>query len=359
MSLFEDVKSKIFGEKMPEKPIMRITMLGARGVGKTSVLTSMYSNMNNAVNDTRLHIVPDQGTGLVLRKKSDELKQMFFDGNNISDEVKSGIPGDMTVSTFEFDFGLNTEKINMGLEIKDFPGEFVLTEPETVQRFIDESNAVLVAIDTPHLMENDGRYNEGKNRTKIITDFFKNTLKGNSDEKLIMLIPLKCEKYYHDGEIDSVKAKVKDEYRELIAFLRDKNNENGLKGKFACVIAPILTVGEIVFNNFSDTEGDIKEVVMIDGAVLPEKVNYRYLKLGAEYKPKYCEQPLFYLLSFVSKQYLRIKEEKDESGLIGKLKKRFALTPKINEMLLEIQKLSHKKVENVDGYETCFGRGKI
>ena len=56
MSLFEDVKSKIFGEKMPEKPIMRITMLGARGVGKTSVLTSMYSNMNNAVNDTKLSL---------------------------------------------------------------------------------------------------------------------------------------------------------------------------------------------------------------------------------------------------------------------------------------------------------------
>ena len=359
MRIFDKIKKTVIGEEMPEKPIMKITMLGARGVGKTSVLTSMYNNMNTAINDTRLHIVADSGTDSVLHKKTDDLKRMFLEGNSINDEVQSGIAGDSTVSTFEFDFGMNTEKINMGLEIKDYPGEYVKLEPDTVKQYIEESNAILVAIDTPHLMECDGKYNEGKNYTTVITNFFKETLNSQSSEKLIMLVPLKCEKHYHNGEIDAVKEKIKETYSELLAFLKDKNNTNGLNGKFACAITPILTVGEIVFDGFSESNGIIDEIEVNNGIVIPKKVNYKYLKSGATYSPKYCEQPLYYLLSFISKQYLKIKDEKESSGWIGKLKKMWALTPKINEMLIEIQKFSYKRMDNIEGYETCFGRGKV
>lgn len=327
MGFFDIIKKTVIGEEMPEKPIMRITMLGARGVGKTSVLTSMYNNMNTAVNDTRLHIVADSGTDSILHRKTDDLKKMFFNGNSINDEVQSGIAGDSTVSTFEFDFGMNTEKINMGLEIKDYPGEYVRLEPDTVKRYIEESNAILVAVDTPHLMECDGKYNEGKNYTSVITNFFKETLNSESSEKLIMLVPLKCEKYYHNGEIDDVKEKIKETYAELLDFLKDKNNTNGLKGKFACVITPILTVGEIIFDGFSESDGVIDEIEVSDGIAIPQKVNYKYLKAGAAYSPEYCEQPLYYLLSFISKQYLKLKDEKEASGWIGKLKKMWALTP--------------------------------
>lgn len=359
MSWFDKIKKAVMGEEMPEKPVMKITMLGARGVGKTSVLTSMYNNMNTAINDTRLHIVADSGTNSVLHRKTEDLKKMFFSGNSIDDEVKSGIAGDSTVTTFDFDFGMNTEKINMGLEIKDYPGEYVQHSPETVKEYIAESNAILVAIDTPHLMEEDGKYNECKNYTSVITSFFKEAINSSCSEKLIMLVPLKCEKYYHNGEIDSVKEKVKQTYKELISFLRDKNNENGLNGKLACVITPILTVGEIVFDGFSMKDGAVDEIELPNGTRIPRKVNYRYLKAGSKYSPQYCEQPLYYLLSFISKQYLKMKDEKEATGLIGKLKKMWTLTPKINEMLIEIQKFSYKKVDNMDGYETCFGRGKV
>ena len=174
-----------------------------------------------------------------------------------------------------------------------------------------------------------------------------------------MLVPLKCEKYYHNGEIDDVKEKIKETYSELLAFLKDKNNANGLNGKFACAITPILTVGEIIFDGFSESNGIIDEIEVNNGIVIPKKVNYKYLKAGATYSPEYCEQPLYYLLSFISKQYLKMKDEKESSGWIGKLKKMWALTPKINERLIEIQKFSYKKMDNMDGYETCFGRGKV
>ena len=358
MSLFDKVKKVIVGEKMTEKLIMKITMLGARGVGKTSVLTSMYNNMNTAINETRLHIVADEGTRQILNAKTTALKKMFFDNNNISDSVHSGIAGDSVESVFNFEFGMNTEDINMGLELRDYPGEFVKTHPDTVKQYIAESNAIIVAIDTPHMMECDGRYNEGKNYTSLITGFFKETLNASSDEKLILLVPLKCEKYYHEGRIDEVTEEVRNTYRELISFLRDKGNKNGLEGKFACVITPIQTVGEIVFDEFETLPtGEVDEIILTDLPV-PKKVKYKYLKGGAVYSA-YCEQPLYYLLSFVSKQYMRIKDQKETSGLFTKLLRKWDLIPNINEILTEIQIFDYKKIDNMDGFRTICGRGKV
>lgn len=359
MGIWDTLKKGIFGEEMPEKPVMKVCMMGARGVGKTSVLTSMYNNMNTAINDTNLHIVAETGTEEILRKKLKDLQGMFFQGNDVCDEVQTGIAGDSTVSIFEFDFGLNTEKVNMGLEIRDYPGEYVLREPDTVRQYIAESNAVLIAVDTPHMMECGGRYNEAKNCVAVITDFFKTALSAASSEKLVMLVPLKCEKYYRDGNIDAVTGKVKETYKELIDFLRDKGNGNGMEGKFACVVAPILTVGEIVFAGFGSEGGTVLEVSGRDGLHVPRQVKYQYAKPGARYVPEFCEQPLYYLLSFISKQYLKMKDEAEGSGLIGKMKKMFELTPKVSEMLVELQKFSYKKLDNMDGYATCFGRGKV
>lgn len=353
----DKLKTTVVGEKFTEKPIMKITMLGARGVGKTSVLTSMYNNMNTAVNDTRLHIVADHGTNEILSKKTADLKGMFFGNSSISDTVHSGIAGDSIVSVFSFDFGLNTENINMGLEIRDFPGEFVKDQPDTVKQYIEESNAVIVAIDTPHMMECDGRYNEGKNYTALITSLFQSTLNAESGEKLIMLVPLKCEKYYHEGRIEQVTEKVKSTYQELIKFLKAQKDENG-KARYACVITPIQTVGQIVFDCFDSTDGKVDEI-LLEGYPIPRKVNYKYTTAGAKYSPCYCEQPLYYLLSFVSKQYLRLKSAKEDRGWIRRLQKMWALTPNLDAMLLEIQKMDCKKVSNLDGFVTVFGRSKV
>ncbi len=355
----EKISEVVIGEKMPEKPVMKITMLGARGVGKTSVITSLYDNTDTAISDTKLHIIAEEGTRKILKIKRQDLKNMFTEKNAAGDMVQPGIAGDHTVSIFEFTFGLNTENINMGLEIRDFPGEYIIREPDTVREYIRESSAILIAVDTPHLMEADGKYNEGKNRVSLITKFFKETLNSESDEKLIMFIPLKCEKYYQDNKINTVTEKVIKEYDELLTFLRDRNNTNGMKKKFACVIAPILTVGEIVFDHFESDNGNVCEVTDSTGAVVPKQVVYRYLKPGAHYRPKYCEQPLLYLLSFVSKQYLAMKEEKDSTGFLSKLKRLIAVMPKTSNLLLEIQKMGNKKNSSVEGYKICFGAGKV
>lgn len=343
----------------PEKPVMKVTMMGARGVGKTSVLTSMYYNMNTAMNKTNLYIRANEGTQQILSDKVQNLQDMFLDDNTMSDSVQSGIAGDKNVTTFEFDFGLTLKNINIGIELKDFPGEYVLSEPETVKEYIDESNAIILAIDTPHLMENDGKYNEAKNRTKVITEFFKEALNSESGEKLVMFVPLKCEKYLIENRMDEVGEKVKSTYIELLKFLRDRDNLYGIEGKIACVLAPIFTLGEIKFDRFElDENGNIAEA-HIGELCLPKKATYAYTKPGASYKPKYCEQPLYYLLTFVSKQYDKLKKADENIGWIAKFKRMFRVTPETNDLFVEVQKFSFEKNQNQDGYKIFFGHGKV
>lgn len=338
------IREKLVGEEMTEKPIMKVCMLGARGVGKTSVLTSMYSNLNHVVNATNIHLTPESGTGSVLDRKLKDLKSMF--SNHSVGGAAGGIAGDNTESIFEFNLGMNSENVNMGLELRDYPGEYVVDYPEKVKEYIYESNAIIIAIDTPYLMEEDGRYNGQKNRVGDIISFFRNAIKSDCDDKLVIFVPLKCEKYYHEGRIEEVTNKVKAEYSEIIDFLRDRGNIRGLEGKFACVITPILTVGEIIFDRFEE----------IDGQMVSK---YKYLKPGAKFSPRYCEQPLLYLLAFVCKQYLNMKKQKESKGILTRLRKFFALNPQANNMLIEIQRLSVHKNENVEGYTVCFGRGKV
>lgn len=355
---WDKARKVLIGNEMPDKPIIKMCMLGPRGVGKTSVLTSVYSNMNTAVVGTEMYIKADTGTGIILNQKKSDLKNMFKPGNKPGDEVRPGIAGDDVATTFGFDFGINTQNVNMGLEITDFPGEYVLDEPETVKAYIADSSAIMLAIDTPHLMEYDGKYNEAKNRTSVITKFFAENASVMKERKLVMLVPLKCEKYYHEGCIEEVTQRVKEVYAELISFLRDKNNVNGMKGLHACIVTPILTLGEIVFDCFGVEDGAVAEAVS-HGQPLPKFPKYKYQKAGAKYAPKYCEQPVYYLLSFVSKLYREMKEDVESSGLLRKMKKLFQQIPENDIILQEMHKFQSKKVDNEDGFVVLFGKGKV
>lgn len=351
-------KEMLIGKEMPEKPIIKMCMMGPRGVGKTSVLTSVYNSMNEAVTGTQMYIKANTGTSIILNQKKADLKNMFKPGNKLDDKVRPGIAGDDVAAKFGFDFGINTQNVNMGLEITDFPGEYVLNEPETVKAYIADSSAIMLAIDTPHLMEHDGKYNEAKNRTSVITSFFMENAAVLKDRKLVLLVPLKCEKYYHEGCIEEVTQKVKAVYADLIRFLQDKENTNGMKGLHACVIAPILTLGEVVFDCFGMEDGVVAEV-MSNGYPLPKFPQYKYQKAGARYAPKYCEQPVYYLLSFVSKLYRDMKEDVESSGLLRKMKRMFQQIPENDIILREMHKFKVRKVDNVDGFVVLFGKGKV
>lgn len=361
---WEQAKNKVIamtGQTDPPRMTMKVCMLGARGVGKTSVITSMYNNHKDAVNGTELSLIADDDTRCILDSKREELKKIFSGIHKEGDFVReSGIPGDASESVFTFTYGMNSEKICMDLEIRDYPGEYLRSEPELVADFIKEASAVIIAIDTPCMMEAGGRYHSAKNRFDLVSEFLMHYL-GNEDEKLILFVPLKCEKYYREGKIDEVTARVQKEYRGLVDYLRDKDNLHGFKKKICCAITPIQTLGNVAFDSFAVDEktGQIKEITVSDGKKLPAETRYRYTANNAAYEPVNCVQPLYYLLAFVSKQYEEGRKEQKSKGWINRLVDALRLIPNVENFLLEIQGMGMRRIENAQGYKVLFGHGRI
>jgi len=58
-----------------------------------------------------------------------------------------------------------------------------------------------------------------KNRPELVMDFLIKNLNSES-EKLVILVPLKCEKYFADGRIDQVTDQVRKSYSVLLEHMK-------------------------------------------------------------------------------------------------------------------------------------------
>lgn len=349
-------------KEVPEPPRMKmpVCMIGPRGVGKTSVITAMYNSQKEAVRNSGLFLAASGDTQMILDDKKLLLRNAFSGFHEEGSLMtESGIPGDSSESLFEFTYGMHEKRINIDLEIRDYPGEYLKKEPQIVADYIRNASAVMIAIDTPCMMEEGGRYNEGKNAPALVMDFLMKNL-SNEEEKLILFVPLKCEKYFRENRIDEVTQCVQENYKKLLYYLRDKENVNGFKKKVCCAITPIQTLGGVVFDSFGkNLDGTVSEFAAKDGNMLPVKINYCYVSTDAEYSPKYCVQPLYYLLAFVSKQYQRAQGEEKALGWLGRLKEVLRLIPNVDEFMMEIASMGARRMDGTQGYKIMFGRGRI
>lgn len=355
MKILDNVKGMVGKAVAPKRPLMRVCMMGARGVGKSSTLVSMFHDLNSVNQGTNLQLVAakdvrrnDNATEEMIIERYKELLNIFTHSDSSELVMNAGLSGDFETKEYHFQFGLKGKKPGIDLQIKDFPGEFIKDFPDDVKGFIDESEAIIIAIDTPHMIEYNGIYCEVKNRCSIITDLMTKVLENLQGDKLILFVPLKCEKYYQEGRMAEVCSAVERCYADLIDFIR----KGSAKLHIACAVTPILTVGEIVFKDFiKDKEGNVKTV---GEDPMPAKAVYSFVRKGAEYSPQYCEQPLCYLLSFITKLYQRSKSDKS-AGFLKKLSAIFKLFPEDPSLLYEVSKFSQKKITNRDGYNIISG----
>ena len=332
-------------------PTIKVCMLGGKGTGKSSILTALYKNMGESIQGTNLYILPEDATISLLNNKHNELLHMFDNANVNGSIPPAGIAGDSEVSLYKFKFGMKDTNVSMNIEIKDFPGEKVEDSPKMVQSFIEESNAILIAIDTPHLMEEKGEFNEAKNCCQIITNFIIKYLEQHPEEhKLILFVPLKCEKYFWEEGMNEVNKVLVSQYEKLLDHIKENN-----KLSVCTTITPILTVGDVIFDRFNKKNDTIYIVPKGDtGKMLPAEVIYKYRNSEAKYSPKNCEQPLFYLLAYIAKEYENKKTNSSKSKFLDIILKRFKelfnLIGENPEFLMEVSKIKQKRIKNNKQY---------
>lgn len=288
----------------PKKAVMNVCMMGPKAVGKTTVLTAVFNETQQSIAETTLNLTAKGDTNADLIERLRLLQSVFRKKTEITDNssvagqqiISAGVTASAIVSNFNFEFGHIGKESVIDLNLKDFPGEYVVDYPDDVINFIKESQCIFVAIDTPHLMERNGEFNAIKNKPKEITDLFKRGIHAIDSEKLVLFIPLKCEKYFHEGRMEEVLDKVEGTYKVLTDMLSET-------GKICCAVTPIQTLGDVEFDDFSYESGG-NVAFGPDGC--PVGVKYKYVNDG-KYTPRFCSQPLYSLLLFVAAQYRRNK----------------------------------------------------
>ena len=282
------------------KPLV-FTMLGPSGSGKTSMLACMNRFLENELPGT---FYPDRKTFGVLEDAYEDLKK-GADSNKIQFDVHT-LKGTEEISTF--DFKIVGNKKTMPVKFYDFPGGYIErsandSDYDEIVRIVKQSAAIIVAVDTPYLMEPE--HERGKYiRQACIRDVelvIKSALsESENQDRLILLVPIKCEKYMEDYySRQALKQAVKYAFSDTLNMGTETYN-----GKLAIAIVPINTIGNVKFSRFK-TEGErvIEQVFM--------KMN------GKKFSPQYTDQPLRFAMSFLFEQFK--KQQERNKSFFGKV----------------------------------------
>lgn len=289
---------------MPEE--ITITMLGSSGVGKTTILASMYEQLTIS-QIANLQIIPDEESAKTLEKKLEELKSVLERGKDgvYNVEIGKGIQGTenpggdpRSLRSFSFDLALSDKKPLMRLHFYDYPGGYISEKARDVERkFVTElltnADVVIIAIDTPALVMRNGYYNEVVNKPRQITEMFKEAYKKLESPKLVLFVPVKCEMEMKKGEREvlSLTEKIKTEYSTLLSFF----DSPFLAYKIAVAVTPIQTLGCVICSRILEPTNDNNPVFGFR----------KYPSADAEYSPQDTEQPLCYILAFLLSLYLQ------------------------------------------------------
>lgn len=300
---------------MSDKTI-HILMIGARRTGKSSVLASMINSFNAVARNTNFHLTADKTTSSFIDGKLIDLREEFdahWGEESFTIDEKPTLNPDAYVFTMSYQDKKKEQEI-AALEFHDIAGEDVDNQ-ETAEQ-IKRAGVLLVAVDTVHLMEEEGRFSSVFHKSMQLKNIIATAGFADDDEsmepKMVLFVPLKCEKYYDEHRMDEVAARVEEEFRSLIDYLTKPN----FQGRITIGIAPILTMGSIAFDHFGRDE---------DGKVIRQKIQgkqdnmrpaYVYYKFVGDktFRPQYCEQPVLYILSFVVASAKKARETAKKKG---------------------------------------------
>ncbi len=370
---------------------INVFMMGGRRCGKTTTLALIKENFNqvlhhdvNEGNDL-LYLTNDPGKVVSLADAIDALRHYFSDDYDpFTEFVVDDNPNHDTTETV-----LRVSPVNGGeslnITFRDIPGEW-FSEPEhddQIKTWIQESQVLILAIDTPSLFAENGYYAEYYNRIMHISEHLKGALNGefmNSplSDKLLLFVPLKGEMKMidRDGKPDvegmkEITQKVKDYYASLINhFQRGVYRE-----KMTMAVLPVSTIPEMRWKRFG---------CIIDGqqaSIFKENGQPRYFDLHYDANnhpysvyifrspelfnravrdgstPFYCEQPLIYTLCYMLRLAMLNKTRKP-SFWDKILRKLIIILPPIFKVFYdnkafdeELNRLHTNKMRRQNGFE--------
>lgn len=267
---------------------LNVLMLGARGCGKSTLLSSMYYGLRD-LNSNKLQLrVDDAVDSSEMLTRKERLLNVFAKrrGNVWREPSHAGTKGEYK-SVIDLTL---CKHLMFKLNMIEVPGaEFKKQITDETIKTISQTQVFIIVIDTPWLMEK-GRQGIRHNEVQIITELLISVFSESdkNEDKLLLFVPVKCEKYYNAGQISEVNARIKEVYNELIEHLTQFEHTT-------VYITPALTLGNLEFDSFVAEE---------DGTEYAQ-----YIYTGEEnYAPRFTEQPFIYIMDYLLQSLNREQE---------------------------------------------------
>jgi hypothetical protein len=230
----------------------------------------------------------------------------------------------------------------MRLVLHDYPGE--LTDKaeynaEIVRR-LKQCAVTIIAVDTPALMTNVSlnepfAWHCAANHPLAIHDLMAKAYTGLTSKRMVLLVPVKCEKWVRDPEgCRQLSERLRKGYEMLWSLLTSSSQRDNV----VFAVTPVQTMGNIVFSSMQvcPPEGD--------GGSTQYRPTFLKLRATSAYEPKFCEEPLRYLLAFLFSRYL-------ESPTL--LERIFGADPAFRKA---VARFSEDLKEQNNGFELIQGR---
>lgn len=273
---------------------LHISMLGAQGTGKSSLLASMYYTFKKNAGELGFLMKPASADDSnQLNDKHQEMLEHLQGFHS----VEKGTQPTEEDHEYSLDLGFRKDGVDdywMKLHFWDFPGGWIIDNRERVIEQLNKSQVILIAVDTPSLVVDDihGNYqlwHGNKNKPKLINDIFSEITPNTS--KLVLFVPIKCEAWRMSTKGSQLIAdQVRKGYDDLIASLKNCP-------KITLATTPVQTLGNYKWSYRTKIRDHQKQILKDVFKPINTDVNERAL-----YEPREIDQPLIYILSFLSQQ---------------------------------------------------------
>lgn len=372
---------------------INVFMMGGRRCGKTTVLALIREHFNKVLhheegegNDLLRLVGGVKGETANLNNALEALSKLFKLDSYTDLTVDENSTADTSTTVLKLSAISGGDSLR--ITFRDVPGEWFSDKDRLgdIKKWIREAQVLIMAIDTPSLFEENGFYAEYYNRIMNISSTLKGALEGEYiasplSHKMLLFVPLKCEKYIIDANGDVDKdgmVKVKDKVIEHYTNLIDELKEGTYREKITMAILPISTIREIKWYKFGCIL-DGKEASIFDENGEPHRFDlknydkqnrpfsiYRFRSPALFYmavkngsQSYYCEQPMIYTLVYLLRYVAWLKANKREwwekipiLGKLGKIfKSLFNLFKDNSSFDMELERLRTNKMELGNGFE--------
>jgi GTPase SAR1 family protein len=278
-----------------------VTMIGAEGVGKTTLLATMYKELNSI--KSKFSIVAKNDTGNLLAKAFQTIKETIK-AQELHTEIIPFMPGTAGINEYRFEC-LFKSKREFDFVFYDTKGGLLSSEDsdKEFKKFkvrLKQSQVIINVIDGAAYVAGSRLMADEVNLPTRVGEILSPILR-DEEPRLILFVITKCEKWLDEGEETQLLESFEERHANVLNLI---NNNRWTRGLFL----PVKTLGCYRFN-YVTRKGDDDEKLVF------HRVNH-------EFKPEKIEQPLCEAFKFALGHYHRNRSPLNKiiQGISGRKK---------------------------------------